>query len=376
MQNQSATPQDKFIFIFLAIILLFVGIIADAFLLVLIIPSIMVIAGIYFSSDAKRDEYLKAKRAAVFAVLFVSIINFLGYFLYDDFFNALVFNQDSIVYLSAFMLLASMFIKWFSKRAIPVSFLEDDDRIVQETMYENDEDIAAGYNLKNAFLYRSTRLKDGNGQIFDAKDIHKAKGELTPVELDISDIEIEALNGKGELKFYYEKLIFDMYNDFITNNDPKTQEKFEKYYGYNFTIDHGLTTEEDFVKALKETSLFYYRVYQFIKKDANNKDTSIEFRFDLMYIDNFHCLEFVLVTMFLMIRQYVNFPTGNLGMYVKTPKDKHFLGLLASLPANFYATNTTSSSASGVAYYYTYYAINKKRFQNIKETIKRYVIEV
>ena len=75
--------------------------------------------------------------------------------------------------------------------------------------------------LSQNFLHRGIKFRDEKGNKITAKNIDQAEGMLTPTELDITELEMVAINKKDELKFYYEKLIYDFYKVFINDKTLK-----------------------------------------------------------------------------------------------------------------------------------------------------------
>jgi hypothetical protein len=340
---------------YMALLFLFVGV---------------VVFTIYNSTSNKRDEYYKARNNLMFIVASVGFLVACFYYLHHDSFLLFDFHQSSFVLYSYLIFALSLFLLWFNKRAVPISFLSDDDRMVQETMYE-DYDYQT---LGEAFAYRGLKFRDELGNKITPKTASKAVGKLSITELRIDDLEMVAINSKGSLKFYYEKLIYDMYNDLIFNNGGK-QEDFRKIYGYNFTIKKGLKNIVDFRNALKDESLLYSKIFYFLEKEMNNPAINLKLNFRKLYVDNLCCLELCLIASILMVRQYVNFPVGDLMKYVKTPKDINFMGCFSSLPADFSNVNSTAINPKGCAYYYIFYKLHLAWFVKVgdKEVVRTWV---
>lgn len=351
---------DLFIGVILAIGLLIYFIFADPFLLWLMFPVLFLIIIVWTSGTSHRDEYFKAKKTLMLTVATVGFMALAAYYFKDVDFTFFAYNQNGYVLFAALLVCCSLFMGWFTKKTIPISFLKDDDRLVQETMYE-DYDFQT---LGDTYAYRYSKFIDSNRKKLSPAKVLEAQGDLTPLELTTHDIEMEAINDKDELKFYYEKVIYDMYNDLLQGG--KNQNKMLEQYGYNLTIIHGIKSQAHFKEVLKEHSLLYYKIFCFLEDDMNKDFISIKLRWKNLYADNLHCLEMCLISSILMVRQYMNFPVGDMAKYVKNTKDKNFLGCFSSLPADFANVNSTSVSASGIAYYYIYYKIHLDWF--LKDT--------
>lgn len=351
---------DKFFAVLLLIIFAIYLAFSHTFLLAVFIPVGLIILYILFSGTKERDEYFKAKRNLILGVLLLGVVIFFIYYFYDEEFNTFMLYQDKYVYLTCLFFLIALFMNWFTPKSIPISSVNDDDRLVQETMYE-DYDFRT---LGDAFLYRGIEFKDSNGKKVSANNLQRAKGTLIPTEISAQDIEMVALNKKDDLKFYYEKVIYDMYNSFLNG---KTDLKLLEMYGYNLTIVKGIKNTEEFEQVLKNTSLFYYKLFQFLKKDMNSHSLKLKLNWKQLYADNFYCLEFCLISIILLVRQFINFPVGDMAKYVRSTKDKNFLGCFSSLPADYFNVNSTSASPSGVAYYYIYYKIHLEWFTKCTE---------
>jgi hypothetical protein len=352
----------------IGVVLFVVLIIYDIFLLTIFIPGFIAMMIVFSVTSKEKNEYYKAKQVLTLSLAFTLVVIMSFYYLFQNFFETPLKDASYILFLSAFFMLSVAFL-WLNKRVVPVSFLEDDDRIVQETMYE-DGDYTQ--NLQRAFAYRGTLFKDGVGKKIKPTEIHKAKGTLIPLDLDLWDVETEAVDKNGELKS--QAAIFNLFQDLVLN-EGKNQKQLEKYYGYCYTIELTVRNEKEFAEALKNTSIFYYKIYEFLKKDCDHPQVQVDFVFQAMYLDSLRCLEITLMLMIHMTRQYMNFPVGDLSKYVRTTKDKQFLGAFASLPSDFYSPGTTSVAPAGVAYYYAYYAIHGEGFEDIEGTMKRYVKE-
>ncbi|MDD5373318.1 MAG: hypothetical protein PHO62_07840 [Sulfurimonas sp.] len=354
--NSDKNYGDLLIGILLGIGLGLYAIFSDPFLLWIIIPSILLWLIVWASGTRYRDEFFNAKKVLQATVLVIVVIAFSVYYFTDRDFVFFAYNQNYYIVLASLLVSASLFFQWFAKKAIPISSVKDDDRLVQETMYEDYKFQPLG----DTYAYRYAKFVDEAGQKLNPKTVAKAKGKLTPRELKIDDIEMEAINFNDELKFYYEKLIYDMFNDFITGG--KNQEKMQEMYGYSFTIVKGIKSQAHFKEVLKEHSLLYYKIFCFLEADMNKDFIGIKLRWQNLYKDNLYCLEFCLISVILMVRRYMNFPVGDLAKYVKSSKDKNFLGCFSSLPADMEKTESSSVNASGCVYYYAYYKIHIDSF--------------
>lgn len=345
-------------------------IINEPFLITLLIPICFVLFSIYVSGTTKRDTYFKSKRVLLGSTALIGLITLCIFYLFDKDFLIFGFERDSYMFIALLFVLYSAFFAYFSKKLIPISFLDDDDRLVQETMYE-DYDYKT---LDETYAYRGISFVDQNGSKITPDTLKRANGKIKSLELNVLDLEMVALNKKEQLKFYYEKVIFDFYRVF-TNGSKLTNNTLLQLYGYNFTFNKKLNDIDEFKIALKNESLFYYKIFEFLEKDMKNKDILIQLNFKNIYKDNLYCLEFILISAILMVRQYMNFPVGDLMKYVKTKKDKNFLGCFSSLPADYYNVNSTSITPSGIAYYYIYYKLHLNWFStNMDSTIiKRWV---
>lgn len=350
---------DKFFAIILLIGLVIYIAFTTSFLLSIVIPIGFVILYVLFSGSKHRDEYFKAKGNLIMGIVLLGALVMSVFYFLDDEFESFALYQDKYVYLSSVILVIALFMNWFTKQSLPISSIHDDDRLVQETMYE-DYDFRP---LGDAFLYRGMKFRDIDGRKISPDNIEKAKGILTPTEISSQDVEMVALNKKYELKFYYEKVLYDMYHSFLLG---KTDIKLLELYAYNLSIVKGIKDIDGFEKALKKESLFYYKLFQFLKADMNNPALKLKLNWKQIYADNYYCLEFCLISVILLVRQFINFPVGDLAKYVRTTKDKNFLGCFSSLPADYMNVNSTSVSASGAAYYYIYYKIHFEWF--IKST--------
>jgi len=351
---------DKFYGVLLFICLVLYITFTTSFLLSIVIPVGLVILYILFSGSKHRDEYFKAKGNLIMGVTLLGAIVVGTYYFLDEEFENFFLYQDKYVYLAVFLLLVSLFMNWFTKQSLPISSVEDDERLVQETMYE-DYDFRP---LGDAFLYRGMKFRDSDGRKISPDTVKKAKGVLTPTEINSQDVEMVALNKKYDLMFYYEKVIYDMYHSFLQG---KTDLKLLELYGYNLTIVKGIKDIDGFEKALKKESILYYKLFQFLKADMNSHSLKLKPNWKQIYADNYYCLEFCLISIILLVRQFINFPVGDMAKYVTTTKDKNFLGCFSSLPADYANINSTSISPSGVAYYYVYYKIHLEWFTKCTE---------
>lgn len=369
--NNKNNSGDLLIGVALLIIFCIYSIIKEPFLLNLLIPMGLILSFIYISGTNKRDTYFKSKRVLLGTTLGVGAFTISLFYLFDKDFIVFGYEKDYYLKYAIFFLFVSCFFAIYSKRFIPISFLEDDDRLVQETMYE-DYDYKT---LDQTFAYRGTKFIDKNGKKISANKIDSAKGKIKSIELSIDDLELVALNKNDELKFYYQKLIFDFYKILINDSTKLTNDKLLKLYGYNFTFVKDLKNIEELKEAFKKESLLYYKIFTFLEIDMKNKDINISLKFENIYKDNLMCLEFILIAAILMVRQYMNFPVGDLMKYIITKKDKNFIGCFSSLPADFNNVNSTSISASGIAYYYLFYKLHFDWFNSSLDTdvIKRWV---
>ncbi|MDQ1340804.1 MAG: hypothetical protein QG567_1962 [Campylobacterota bacterium] len=355
MKNEGSL--DIYIGILLGFFLFLYFIITDPFLLVLIIPLSLYILIVLFSGTTLRDAYFKAKKNLLLTVAVSGFFVLAFYYFLDSDFTYFVFNQDSYVAIALFLVLLSLFLNWFSKRSIPISFLGDDERLVQETMYED----YSHKQLGDAYLYRMASFRDSKRELHAPDELHVVRSaDWVAAELSVLDLEMEAIDSRDRMKFYYEKVVFDMFNDFCEG--CKDSQKMLIMYGYNLTIVKGLKDIKRFEEALKKESFLYYKIFKFLEKDMNNPSIKIQMNWQNIYSDNYHCLELCLMSIILMVRQYLNFPVGDLAKYVVTKKDKNFIGAFSSLPADFANINSTSVSASGIGYYYTFYRIHYKWF--------------
>jgi hypothetical protein len=369
--NNKDKSGDLIIGIILLVCFAIYFIIDEPFLLSLLIPISIILFLIYDSGTNKRDTYFKSKRVLLGTVALVGFMTILFFYMFNSDFEVFGYERDFYVNLGVFLVFVSAFFAWFSKQVIPISFIEDDDRLVQETMYE-DYDFQT---LGEVYAYRGITFKDETGNSFTIKDLHKAKGKITSSELVTNDLEMVALNDKEHLKFYYEKLIYDFYKVLSDNSRKLTNEHLLKLYGYNFTFIKRVKSEDELKKLLKKESLLYSKIYHFLEKDMKNPEINISLNIENICKDNLYCLELILISAILMVRQYMNFPVGDLMKYVKTKKDKNFIGCFSSLPADYSNVNSTSASASGIAYYFIYYKLHLIWFTSNtdREIIKRWV---
>lgn len=330
----------------------------DPFLIFVLLPIVVALFIVWTSGTTKRDHYFKAKKALMLTVGVVGGVAILAYYIFDNDFEYFAYNQGSYASLAVILFLVSLFLLWFMKRSVPISFPEDDERLVQETMYTDYEH----YGLKEAFAYRGLKFIDSRGEKIKVEELDKAVGEIISTEIDIRDLEMVAVNDNNELKYYYEKLLYDMYNAFAAGRYDA--ERMQQLYGYSLTIKPGIRSVTQFKKELAEVSLFYSKIFEFLERDMNSPGIKIKLNWKNLYVDNYQCLEFCLISAILMLRQYMNFPVGDLPKYVTTGKDKNFLGCFSSLPADFANVNSTSISPSGIAYYYIYYRMHLDWFVN------------
>jgi hypothetical protein len=342
----------------------------DIFLLTIFTPIFIAIIVLISATSKEKNEYYKAKQFILLSLVLLSFLIMSIYFIVEGFFTNPIKGFPFILTISFLFVLAAGFL-WMNKRAVPVSFLADDDRLIQETMYE-DEDYTQ--TLQRAYAYRGTVFLDDAGSKIKPNQVSKAKGNLIPLDLTLYDVETIAVDKSGHLKSFYQDAVLNLFTDLVLN-EGKKQTQFERYYGYCFTVDHSIKSEKEFAEKLKEESLFYYKIYEFLKKDCDHPQVKVKFNFQAMYLDNLRCLELTLMLMIHMTRQYMNLPTGNFAKYSRTKKDKQFLGAFSSMPSDFYATGSTSVAPAGVAYYYAYYAIHTDGFKDIQGTMKRYVVE-
>lgn len=337
----------------------FIGFIfLDPFLLWIIIPTLIFSTIVYGSGTTHRDEYFKSKKNLIATVFVVGFMTLATYYFMDSDFVFFPYNQNFYVFLAGNFVAVALFLNWFTKKAVPISSVDDDDRLVQETMYPD-----YGFqSLGDTYLYRYAKYKDEKSKdVLKPQDIFSSEGVLTPKELNVYDVEMEAINDDNELKFYYEKVLFDMYNDLLQGG--KKQERMLEQYGYCFTVVDGIKSHEHFKEVLKEHSLLYYKIFCFLEADMKKSYIGIKLRWKNIYADNLHCLEFCLISVILMVRQYMNFPVGDMAKYVRTTKDKNFLGCFSSLPAELGNVDSTSVSASGIAYYYVYHKLHLEFFR-------------
>lgn len=370
MNNKNNSGDILIGIIFLFIFALY-SIINEPFLLSLMLPISLILIFIYVSGTNKRDTYFKSKRVLLGTTFGVGGITIVLFYLYDKDFLIFGFEKNSYISYAIFFLIISCFFSLYSKKFIPISFLDDDDRLVQETMYE-DYDYK---NLEQTFAYRGTKFIDKSGTKLVVDKIDQAKGQIKSTELTIQDLELVALNKNDELKFYYQKVIYDFHKILIEQKSKINNDKLLIIYGYNFTFVKDLKDINDLKEAFKEESFLYYKIFEFLEIDMRNKDINISLRFENIYKDNLMCLEFMLIAAILMVRQYMNFPVGDLMKYVVTKKDKNFMGCFSSLPADFNNINSTSVSASGIAYYFLFYKLHLDWFNSNldSDVIKRWV---
>lgn len=370
---EKSNDLDMWIGIFLLGIFVVCFFIFEPSLIIISIPLTIVAYTIFISGSEKRDEYYTSKKILFWTIVAIQFFIFCFYFLIKQEFEQFVFYKDKYVFIGFLFAIISLFFVWFNKKIIPISFIEDDDRIVQETMYE-DYDYK---DLGEAFLYRGSKFKDENGKIITANNLNEATGTLTPIELDILELEMVATNKKDELKFYYEKLIYDFYRVFTKDTNLKTlkNQSLLKTYGYNFTFIECEDLEQ-FKEILKTQSIFFQKLFYFLEKDMLSSEINISVNIKNIVDDNNKCLELVLITVFLLVRQFMNFPTGDLAKYITCQKDYQFFGALSSLPSDYVDINSTSVGPSGIAYYYIFYKIHLNNFQikNEKEIFNRWLI--
>lgn len=369
--NNKNNSGDLLIGVFLLIIFCIYSIMKEPFLLNLLLPIGLILMLIYISGSNKRDTYFKSKRVLLGTTLGVGVVTIFLFYIFDKDFMVFGYEKSDYLKYAIIFLIISSFFAIYSKKFIPISFLDDDDRLVQETMYE-DYDYKT---LDQAFAYRGTKFVDKEGKKIPAEKIANAKGKIRSIELTIADLELVALNKNDELKFYYQKLIFDFYKILINDSTKLTNEKLLKIYGYNFTFVKNLKNVDELKEAFKKESFLYYKIFEFLELDMKNKDINISLKFENIYKDNLMCLEFILISAILMVRQYMNFPVGDLMKYINSVKDKNFIGCFSSLPADFNNVNSTSISASGIAYYYLFYKLHSDWFNSNldMDIIKRWV---
>lgn len=369
--NDGKKSLDNFIGIMVGLMMVLFFIFKEPFLMVILLPATIFAFIVYTNGSPKRDEYYKSKFNILIVVIICAVVPILFYYIADDSFEQFKYEQDYYVILAFLLCVVSLFFVWFSKRVIPISFLHEDDRIVQETMYE-DYDYST---LSDVYSYRGVKFRDEKGNKCTSSNVlNKASGKLTSTLLDIHDIEIEVLNTDGKLKFYYEKLIYDMYNDFVLNR-LKKQDLMMKRYGYNLTFDKSIRNVVDFRNSLAKESLLFSKIFSFVEKDMKNESLQLRLNLGNILKDNFYCLELSLIAAIMMLRQYANFPVGDMPKYVKSKKDKNFIGCFSSLPTDYKNLNSTSVSASGIAYYYIFYKLHIKWFNEAsnKEVIDRWL---
>lgn len=346
----------------------------EPFLILISFPIAIITFVIYASGSNLRDEFFKSKKVLLWSCFIMFFLNISFYFFFNnDFEKYFVFNQDKYVLISFLFLFLTLFFNWFNKKIIPISFVKDDDRIVQETMYEDYEHKT----LTENFIHRGTVFKDETGKKITIKNLNEARGMLTATELDIKELEMVTINKNDSLKFYYEKLIFDFYRVFTKDKKIKTlnNEKLLILYGYDITYAE-CKNMEDFKNSLRNYSLMFQKIFYFLEKDMNNPEINISMNIKNIFEDNHNCFELSFMMIFLMVRQYMNFPMGDLGKYIDTAKDYQFFGTLTSLPSDYYDIGSTSVCPSGIAYYYIFYKLHLNNFQikSEKEILDRYVI--
>lgn len=350
--NQKDGGLDTIIGYFIFAVLFVIGIFMSPIYLTVIISGAIIAFIIFTASTSNRDEYYKSRQNLMLTVggLILLVCSF--YFLIEDDFTAFYYNQDFFIEISLLMVVISGFSLLFYKKMIPFSFLKEDSRFVQQTMYKDYNYIG----LKDRFAYRGVKFLDKNFTKFTPNTLKKVKNDFKSTELDIFDLEVEAVNKtSGELQFYYQKLIYDFYNDLFFNKN-KNNQKLLKMYGYNLSIIHNLKNIEEFKEALKKESLLYYKIYYFLELDI--KKIKIKINFEKIYYDNKHCLELTLIGIIQLVRFYSNFPVGDLGKYCETIKDHNFLSAFSSLPTDIRNIKSTTIAPMGIGYYYIFYQLH------------------
>jgi len=361
--------QERLGVILVAVLIALVLFWVNPYFIIVFLPIFMTALAVVSLLRSERDEYYHARKNLLIAVFLVGFLGMAFYLITNSLFEYAFLHTLALSVVLGAGVLFGFGLLWATKRATPVSFLKEDPRIVQETMWEDGNyDLTLG----KTFAYRGLTFQDlATGKKLKRHEIKYAKGELKPLELDVDDVETESMDDMGVLKPFYQAAIVALSSDL--SKGGQMQAHLESLYGYSFTIRKDVACEKDFEKALAGTSLLYSKVYYFLKKDMAHPDLKVSFNFEAMFIDNLYCLELTLMLMIHMARQFVNFPVGDMAKYVQSQKDKNFLGAFGSMPSEYYAPDTTSVAGPGIAYYYVYYVLHRERFENQKETMARYI---
>ena len=357
--NKENSGMDSIIGIGLIIIIFIWAMVISPIYLFVLIPIAIMIFVIFSSSLSQRDEYFKSKNAIMGTTAGIGVLGAALYFLNKDDFDYFWIYQNNYILISMIFVMISAFGLIYYKKFIPVSFIKDDDRFVQQTMYRDYDYI----DLRDRFAYRGLKFRSEDGEKYTPQTLIKAKTPYKSTELSIFDLEVEAVNDKDELKFYYQKLIYDFYNDFMFDKN-KNAEKLLCLYGYNITVVYNLRSISAFKKALKKESLLYYKIFSFLELDM--KKIGIKINFKKIYNDNYCSLELTLLGIIQYVRLFANFPVGDFGKYVLTTKDRNFLSAFGSLPTDYQNISSTTIAPLGIGYYYLFYKIHYNWFVSIE----------
>lgn len=347
---------DNFWIMSLAVVFTIIGLFIEPVYIGLLLSVIGVLFGVYTSwSSNNRDEWYFPRRDLLFYVLFIGFMAGGLYFMIIDDIDKFNENKDFFLILSFGLFILSSVMLSLYKRAYPISFIkEHPEKFVQQTMYRDDEHIG----LKERFLYRGVKFLDENKfKKYKVDDLEyiEGKDDIKSLELDIFDLEVEAVNEKGDLQFYYKKLVYDFYHEFFINN-LRGNEDLLKSYGYNFTINRNLSGIGNFEAALKRESYLYYKIWEFLKKDI--KKVKVKINYIKIFKDNDFCLELILLSLIQYMRMWVNFPVGDFAKYAESVKDRNFLSAFKSMPTDIINLKSTTIAPMGIGYYYIFYKLH------------------
>ena len=364
MNNKENGLDTFMMYLILGISIVVVLFIAPIYL-TLVIPFSIILLLLHTSSSSDKDEFREAKKNIIFSTLFVVGMSGSIYFIFSaDFIGLNYFYQGYFyVYLALFLLFANIFIFMYRKKFFPLSFLKDSDIFVQQTMYADYKYMT----LKDKFLYRGTKFINSKMSKLKAKDI-KSKNirDIKSTELSIFDIEVEAVNKKGELLFYYQKLLYDFYNLFFMETYTIQNVNYLKmHYGYSLTCSYTIENEKEFENKLQEVSLLYSKIWEFLKLDM--KKVNVHINIIKVFENNRNCLELSLLFAIEWMRFYVNFPVGDLAKYVKTVQDRNFLSAFSSMPTDYKNIQSTTIKPMGIGYYYLFYQLHLDAFNDMSD---------
>lgn len=327
------------------------------------------------SGKNERDEYHKAKKELKWVVLFVGGFCFL---LYLMLFKIMKIEAGAFHIIVSFLLfiVGVIYLRYF-KRAYPVRFLQDDERFVQEKMYDYIEG-----DLDASFAHRVLK---------SMKLPNKPRAYPTLVTTkEINHIAYDEL--KGVMPLGVQKAVIEILNEGFSGG--KNNDYLIKSYGYCFNVlNKDIDTIEKFETFLKEFSHFYFMVYTVITTEL--KSVKKELNYKQIKEQHKGIVELMMLAMLHAARYYKNVPAGNMGgalfkkdrnnyianlwQYHKDRKiytqNYALLAAIYALPSDIKDVTSTTVGAAGVAIYFGYYKINEEFFQNHteEEIIKKWV---